>query len=188
MSSTVNAFQATLGGDYDAFVTKVNAAGSGLVYSSYLGGSGDDRGFGIAVDGSGSAYVVGITISSNFPTANAFQGRRAGGSFPWDAFVTKIAPSAPLLAASSASAMDKATATPLTTLQVQPLLDEAIQRRLGAGADVRILRAGNVQFGDLPGATLGLASGNTIWLDINAAGWGWFVDATPGDEIGRAHV
>ena len=183
---TVNAFQTTLGGDYDAFVTKVNPTGSGLVYSSYLGGSSDDRGFGIAVFTNASndtfAYVTGITASSNFPTVNAFQARRAGGSFPWDAFVTKISSAAALMAASTAPAMDIATATPLTTLQVQPLLDEAIQRRLGPGADVRILPAGIVQFADLPGATLGLASGNSIWLDINAAGWGWFVDATPGDD------
>ena len=44
---------------YDAFVTKLSPAGNSLVYSTYLGGSGDDRGYGIAVDGAGSAYVTG---------------------------------------------------------------------------------------------------------------------------------
>ena len=46
----------------------VTAAGSGVVFASYLGGNGDDRGFGIAVDGSGAIYVVGDTPSNNFPT------------------------------------------------------------------------------------------------------------------------
>ena len=46
----------------DAFVTKINAAGSAVVYSTYLGGSGNDVGHGIAVDSSGNAYVTGYTI------------------------------------------------------------------------------------------------------------------------------
>ena len=64
-----NAFQATAGGGGDAFVTKLNATGSALVYSTYLGGSGQDYATGIAVDRSGDAYVTGDTASStNFPT------------------------------------------------------------------------------------------------------------------------
>ena len=85
---TVNAVQATNGGgQYDAFVTKINSAGSALVYSTYLGGNDNDNGFGIAADSSGNAYVTGFTYSSNFPTANAIQPSRKGTS---DAFVTKI--------------------------------------------------------------------------------------------------
>ena len=57
-----NAFQATAGGGGDAFVTKLNASGSALVYSTYLGGSGQDSATGIAIDGSGDAYVTGDTI------------------------------------------------------------------------------------------------------------------------------
>jgi len=83
---TANAYQGAFGGG-DAFVTKLNAAGSGLVYSTYLGGSGDDWGYGIAVDAAGSAYVTGQTNSTNFPTANAYQGALGGGE---DAFVTKL--------------------------------------------------------------------------------------------------
>ncbi len=73
----------------DAFVTKLNAAGSALVYSTYLGGSGDDAGFGIAVDSYGNAYVTGFTDSANFPTASPLQAANGGG---YDAFVAKISP------------------------------------------------------------------------------------------------
>jgi hypothetical protein len=57
----------------DAFVTKINATGSALIYSTFLGGSDWDQGQGIAVDTSGRAYVTGFTNSDDFPTANALQ-------------------------------------------------------------------------------------------------------------------
>jgi hypothetical protein len=85
--TTLGAFQAANGGGVDAFVTKINAAGSALVYSTYLGGSSSDRGYGIALDGSGNAYVTGNTFSTNYPTLNAAQAA-PGGSL--DAFVTKL--------------------------------------------------------------------------------------------------
>ena len=66
----------------DAFVVKLNPAGTALVYSTYLGGSGDEQGAAIAVDSSGSAYVGGATLSTNFPTKNAYQPsyKGAGGN------------------------------------------------------------------------------------------------------------
>jgi hypothetical protein len=87
--TTQGAFDRTFnGGNSDAFVTKLNAAGSALAYSTFLGGSGDDRGRGIAVDGSGRAYVTGFTDSSDFPTTRgAFDRSLNGGA---DAFVTKL--------------------------------------------------------------------------------------------------
>src|SRR5437899_13011354 len=77
------------GGSFDAFVTKINAAGSAIVSSSYVGGSGDDFAFGIAVDGSGNAYIAGQTTSTNFPItmATAFQTSNAGAQ---DAFIAKL--------------------------------------------------------------------------------------------------
>ena len=73
----------------EAFVTKLNAAGSSLVYSTYLG-NGGDVGTGIAVDGTGNAYVTGHTTSFNFPTtAEAFQRVRAGSV---NAFLSKLDP------------------------------------------------------------------------------------------------
>jgi len=85
--TTTGAFQTTSGGG-DAFVTKLNSTGSGLVYSTYLGGSGDDQGLGIAVSSDGHAYVTGSTTSANFPTTtNAIQPASGGGE---DAFVTML--------------------------------------------------------------------------------------------------
>jgi hypothetical protein len=71
------------------FITKLNSAGSALVYSSYLGGSGFETGAGVAVDANGNAYVTGNTSSSNFPTVNPLQTSLRGFT---DAFVSKIAP------------------------------------------------------------------------------------------------
>jgi hypothetical protein len=82
--------QSSLHGQSDGFVTKVNASGSRLFYSTFLGGSGDDLGRELVVDRSGSAYLLGTTSSSDFPTAGAFQLRHGGGT--WDVFVTKINP------------------------------------------------------------------------------------------------
>ena len=92
---TVNPLQPTYGGGvYDAFVTKLNPSGSALVYSTYLGGSGKDLAWGIAVDSSGNAYVTGSTHSLNFPkTPGAFQTTCNGGTNCaryGDAFVTKM--------------------------------------------------------------------------------------------------
>ncbi|WP_371380165.1 SBBP repeat-containing protein [Sporomusa aerivorans] len=88
--STKNALQPVFGGgEYDAFVTEINAGGSGLVYSTYLGGSGDDEGLGLTVDKLGNAYVTGRTNSANFPTKCALQPSFGGGEF--DTFVTRIA-------------------------------------------------------------------------------------------------
>jgi hypothetical protein len=89
---TIRAFQPTLGNVtgatlYDAFVSKLSPDGSTLVYSSYLGSSEKDVASAIAVDASGSAYVVGSTYSLYFPTRNAMQPEMNGQI---DAFVTKI--------------------------------------------------------------------------------------------------
>ncbi|MGC1834093.1 MAG: SBBP repeat-containing protein, partial [Candidatus Acidiferrales bacterium] len=88
---TANAFQSKLLGFPNAFVSKFNRSGSALVYSTYLGGSTYEYGYGIAVDASGNAYVTGETASADFPTANALE-PAYGGGFE-DGFVTKIDPS-----------------------------------------------------------------------------------------------
>ena len=71
----------------EAFVTKLNALGTGLIYSTYLGGERDDSGSDIAIDGAGSAYVVGTTSASGFPTKNPLQPLNAGST---DLFIAKL--------------------------------------------------------------------------------------------------
>jgi hypothetical protein len=87
----VGALQLTFGGAItDAFISKLNASGSALAYSTYLGGSNNDSGSSIAVDALGNAYITGTTDSLNFPTTpSAFQTTIGGGSY-FDAFVTKL--------------------------------------------------------------------------------------------------
>ncbi|MBU4447208.1 MAG: SBBP repeat-containing protein, partial [Proteobacteria bacterium] len=91
----VNAFQnSKVGVPSDAFVAKIDAAWSGLVYSTYLGGSLQDGGQKIGVDGAGCAYVMGATLSgSNFPTKNSLQPYRAISDYFGSLFVTKFSPS-----------------------------------------------------------------------------------------------
>ena len=76
------------GGNGDAYVTKINAAGSAFVYSTSLGGNNEDHGFDVAVDSSGNAYVAGYTKSTNFPTVNPAQPASGGGAF--EGFIAKI--------------------------------------------------------------------------------------------------
>jgi len=71
----------------DAFITKINAAGSALLYSTYLGGTGGDIGYAIAVDGSNNAYVSGWTGSTDFRSESPIQASNAGST---DMFVTAI--------------------------------------------------------------------------------------------------
>jgi Beta-propeller repeat len=92
-----NESQPAYGGGIDAFVTKVNPTGSGLVYSTYFGGSAREDAQAIALDNNGNAYITGITYSTNFPAypistipqlASVFQRTIGGGQY--DAFVTKF--------------------------------------------------------------------------------------------------
>ncbi len=85
----VSAFQSTLGLPLDAFVSKINAAGSALVYSTYLGGTGLEFAKDIAVDGSGNAYVTGFTTATNFPTKTPIQASN-NAALSTTAFVTKL--------------------------------------------------------------------------------------------------
>jgi len=83
---TTGSFQETSAGNYDAFISKLSADGTTLLYSTYLGGSSVDSGGGIAVDSSGFAYVAGKTTSNNFPTKNQY----ADFSGSTDIFISKL--------------------------------------------------------------------------------------------------
>src|SRR5262245_27131793 len=86
----VNGFQRTRGGGQDAYVLKLNSTGSSIVFSTFIGGTSDDRGFGITTDVGNNVYITGSTGSSNFPVVGPFQRTNAGGMT--DVFVTKLNP------------------------------------------------------------------------------------------------
>jgi hypothetical protein len=94
---TPGALQTTFHYHEDAFVTRLSAGGSALVYSTFLGGTGVDGALGIALDAAGGAYVAGYTTSADFPTTpGAFQTGFGGGLY--DGFVAKLVPDGSALA------------------------------------------------------------------------------------------
>ena len=122
---TKNSVQATNGGGFngrgggmDSFVTELNPSGSGLLFSTYLGGGGDDYGYGLALDSAGNVYVGGQTGSSNFPTtAGAYQ------TTPGSGFVAKITPVVfvgPSFAITGPSAVTAGTAGAFTITTLKP--------------------------------------------------------------------
>ncbi|HEV8580781.1 MAG TPA: SBBP repeat-containing protein [Thermoanaerobaculia bacterium] len=118
----------TLAGE-DAFVTKLNAQGNGLLFSTFLGGSRADDGSSIAVDGAGAAYVVGGTTSVNFPVVHEFQSALEGDR---DAFVAKIDPLASVLLWSSyLGGLDFEDATGVT---LDPRANVVLVGATGSGA------------------------------------------------------
>jgi uncharacterized protein (TIGR03437 family) len=141
---TKNPFQSTRGAQEDAFVAKINAAGSALVYSTYLGGNNVDQGNAIAVDAAGNAYLTGYTASTDFPLASPFRGSNTGSV---NAFVTRLNPAGSALVYSTylgGSATDYATAiavdssgrayvTGITTSDDFPLANP-IDNKLGSHA------------------------------------------------------
>jgi hypothetical protein len=113
---TPGAFQTTKGGYEDVFVTKLNATGTALVYSTYIGGDAEDRGYAIAVDGSGNAYVTGYTSSTNYPvTPGAFQTTNGGGGWA-DVFVTKVCHPITLTSAAGTDNQTVCVDTPITPI------------------------------------------------------------------------
>lgn len=113
---TRGALQTSFGGGLDAFVFELNAAGTALTYSTYLGGTGDDIANGVALDSSGDAYIVGSTTSTNFPTVNAIQATPNGVA---SSFVSKLNASGSALTFSTylgGSENDFASAVALDTL------------------------------------------------------------------------
>jgi hypothetical protein len=97
--TTSGAYSRVLQGSSDVFVTRLNASGSALVFSTLLGGSDTETGEAVALDASGSAWVAGVTSSPTFPTtAGALQSARSGTS---DAFVVRLAPDGGSLLAST---------------------------------------------------------------------------------------
>jgi hypothetical protein len=87
--TTAGVYDGSYAGNVDAFVTKLNPAGTTLVYSTYIGGSGIDIARDLTIDASGAVYITGETTSSNYPRRNAYDNFYGGG---YDVFVTKLNP------------------------------------------------------------------------------------------------
>jgi hypothetical protein len=169
--TTANAIQPSLGNAYQAaFVTTLNASGSALLISTYLGGTGKQNrtvGLGIALDGSGNTYVTGFVTAFNgyplnFPvTAGAFQTTSGGG---YDAFVAKISPVVSAAAAPSANLGKELpvelTATLLSLPSIAGSIDPPRASAAGGGAPQGTVLAPVVVFSQplaplLPGADAG---------------------------------
>jgi uncharacterized protein (TIGR03437 family) len=89
------------GGLYDAFVLELTPATNNLIFSTYLGGGGDDRAFGLSVDSTGTIAVAGVTTSADFPVKNAFQPTYGGGfGDMFVAGITSTSVTSPSIAAS----------------------------------------------------------------------------------------
>jgi adhesin/invasin len=144
-----NAFQEDYHGNNDAFVTKLSTHSADLDYSTYLGGSDDDQGWGIAVNGVGEAYVTGHTRSTNFPTTNPFQSTLVGSQ---NVFVTKFNADGRALAYSTyvgggnddglAIAVDSTGAAYVTgkTQGSMPITPGAFQPTYGGGTDAYVFK------------------------------------------------
>jgi hypothetical protein len=179
---TPGAFQPAFnGGGSDAFVTQLNATGTALVYSTFLGGGTSDNGDGIAVNTAGNAYVTGSTDSSNFPiTLGAFQSVKGMGS---DAFVTELSAAGDALAYSTYLGGDatefgrdialdsagNASVVGLTSSTDFPTTADAIQSSFGGGNADAFLTRLNATGTDLVFSTYFGGSntdgGSAIWVD-----------------------
>ncbi|HJT23085.1 MAG TPA: SBBP repeat-containing protein, partial [bacterium] len=91
--TTAGAFQTTYGGVDNAFITELNTTGTGLVVSTFLGGTNGDGAYAIALDSTGDVFVTGVATSQDFPiTPGAFQTVHSFDSINYDAFITKFNP------------------------------------------------------------------------------------------------
>ena len=116
--TTTGAYQTTLAGGGNAFITQLNPAGTALAYSTFLGGSDFDQGYGIALDTSGNIYVTGVTNSNNFPTTAGVYQSALGGSGATNVFIAKFSSDSPTptpTATGSPTNTSSMTVTPTVT-------------------------------------------------------------------------
>jgi hypothetical protein len=189
----LNAVQASLGGGHNGFVAKLNAAGNGLAFSTYLGGNGADSANAVALDTLGNIYVAGETTSSNFPVLNPFQFGPGGGN---DAFVSKLSSSGARLYSTYLGGIgnDRATAIAVdasgyayitgSTYSPNFPMVNAFQSTLGGGQDAFAAKIGvsgtslvySTYLGGGGGSVSAPETGNGIAVD--SAGCAYIAGAT----------
>ncbi len=172
-------------GSADGFLLKLDTAFGDYQQVWRMGGTGYDKARVIGMVGT-TVYVAGnFETTANFPIYDDLQNQvtlTSAGETDIYLMALDQAPAALMAAGGTGSTAHSAiTAGP----GLQAIFAEAVRRWEASGlspAEQQVLGGVAIKVADLSGATLGLASGHTIWLDHNAAGWGWFVDATPGDD------
>jgi len=165
----------TSAGGWDGGLLKLDASGNYLNAWRMGSAVGDGGAKPVGIIGS-TVYVAGrFEGIADFPTGGTLTSYGSADGFLM-ALDEATPPLSPLLAAAlPANSVDQS----LAVSQHEPIVAEAQRRWEVAGVNTAALSGLNVQVRNLGGTTLGLASGNTIVLDDNAAGWGWFVDSTP---------
>lgn len=173
-------------GGKEIFVTKLNAAGSGIAFSTYLGGAGDDVAAGAAVDPSGSLYLIGTTSSANFP--NAGSGLRG----PSDALVARLDPTGGLVSAAylggtgadtgAAIAIDSAGAayvTGTTNSSDFPTSSGALRTFSSGGGDAFVAKLGGSS-GTLSYSTYlgGIDSDQAFGIAVDSTGSAYVIGGT----------
>ena len=166
----------------DGFVTKLNASGTAVVYSTYLGGSNDDGAFGVKVDSGGNAYITGFTLGSFPTTPGAFQTTFGGGLA--DGFVAKLNAGGQLVYSTylGGGCLDQALAIAIDTSGNAYVAAE-IEDGEPAGC--------TQSFPTTPGAfqTTYAASASTVTVvKLNAAGSGLVYATFLGGTIGSRHA
>jgi membrane-associated phospholipid phosphatase len=172
-STFSSAAAAVLGGFYGSDAISFSTTTEGLPGVTRYYGS-----FSSAAAEAGMSRIYG-GIHWSFDNEDALQAGSALGQYVVANYLNPIALSHPLFAIAARNGTHAAS---LSQAQVSPILAEALRRVAASGLDTRSLGNINVRIADLGGRTLSLSAGNTIMLDDNAAGWGWFVDPTPRDN------
>lgn len=147
----------------EGFVVRSFGSGNGFLGST----NGDDSAYGLAIQSDGRIVTAGYAHNS----AQTFAVARFLGDAP-----------APSGLTAATTAPEGTSPAPLTQQALRPIVREALARWRARGADSRRLAALDVRIADLPGDGLGMTSGSTITLDVDAARHGWFVDPTPGRD------
>lgn len=179
--------QAASGGFYDAFLAKLNAAGSALVFSTYLGGGGNEKTRGVALDLSGNAYLAGETFSADFPTTTgAFQPWFGSGAF--DGFVTKLTGLAHPVAGLSESSVNFSSQGVGTTSVVREIT-------VSNAGDAPLELTSVVASGDYAetndcGASVAPGVNCTLWITFSPQDWGPRIGALAitSNAYGTPHV
>jgi len=204
--TTLGAFDTTLNGGYDVFVSRLSASGGSLLYSTFLGGGSNESARALALDASGATTLVGGTGSVNFPTtAGAFDTTFNGGLLQSDAILARLSPSGESLLYSTYLSGDSAVAFALhstgaatvaavTWTSSVPTTAGAFDTTFNGAVDAFVARldllpAGVSEYGaSTPGCAGSLAIGVTSWPQVGNPSFTITCTNAPPNAVGRLGV